>query len=66
MIDLAQGLHWTAFREQVVGGGRGKGPALRILDVIWTELALGKVSLPKLADVVKEPRGWLVIADLLS
>ena len=66
VIQLAQGLHWMAFREQVVGRGRGKGPGLRILEVIWSELALGRMSMPAIAEVVKEPRGWLVIADLLS
>ncbi|HEX7390673.1 MAG TPA: hypothetical protein VF286_11210 [Acidiphilium sp.] len=63
---LAQGLHWFAFLELVVGRGQGKGPALRILDVIWTEMALGRASLPPVAVIVREPRGWLVIADLLS
>jgi hypothetical protein len=64
--DLAQGLHWFAFLELVVGGGRGKGPALRILEVIWTEMALGRVSMPTIHEVVREPCGWLVIADLLA
>jgi hypothetical protein len=62
---LAQGLHWFAYLELVVGGGRGKGPALRILEVIWTEFTIGRAFLPALADIVREPRGWLVVADLL-
>jgi hypothetical protein len=66
IIHLAQGLHWFAFLETVVGRGRGKGPALRILEVIWEELGLGKVSLPSIAKIVREPRGWLVIADVLA
>ncbi len=63
---LAQGLHWFAFLETVVGGGRAKGPAIRILEVIWSELSLGRAFLPAMADIVREPRGWLVVADLLA
>lgn len=65
-IVLAQGLHWFAFLETVVGRGRGKGPALRILEMVWNEFSLGKVALPKLEDIVREPRGWLVIAEVLK
>ena len=65
-MALAQGLHWFAFLETVVGRGQGKGPALRILEVIWQEFALGSVALPKLEDIVREPRGWLVIAERLK
>lgn len=63
---LAQGLHWFAFLELVVGRGVGKGPAMRILEVIWSELSLGRAFLPAMADIVREPRGWLVVADLLA
>lgn len=63
---LAQGLHWFAFAESVVGRGVGKGPAMRILDVIWEQFAIGKGSGVSLAQIIKEPRGWLVIADLLA
>lgn len=65
---LAQGLHWYAFRESVVGGafGGGKGPAVRILDILWEQAAFGRAANVSLADVRKEPQGWLVIADLVS
>ncbi|MEO3386113.1 hypothetical protein [Mesorhizobium sp. CAU 1741] len=63
---LAQGLHWFAFLETVVGRGKGKGPALRILEIIWSEFALGKGSGVTLDEVVREPKGWLVIADLIN
>ncbi len=63
---LAQGLHWFAFLETVVGRGAGKGPAMRILDVVWEQFAIGKGSGVSLADIIKEPRGWLVVADLLA
>ncbi|MDE2574228.1 MAG: hypothetical protein KGL55_02855 [Rhodospirillales bacterium] len=63
---LAQGLHWFAYLELVIGRGQGVGPALRILEVIWTDIALGRASMPAMRDVVREPRGWLVIADLLA
>jgi hypothetical protein len=33
--------------------------------VIWTEFTIGRAFLPALADIVREPRGWLVVADLL-
>jgi hypothetical protein len=72
--DLAKGLHWFAFLELVVDHANaltkrpsgGKGPALRILEVIWTEIALGRASKPKIEEIVREPCGWLVIADLLA
>ena len=63
---LAQGLHWFAFAESVVGRGAGKGPAMRILEIVWEQFALGHGSGVSFADVVKEPRGWLVFADLLA
>jgi len=65
---LAQGLHWYAFLESTVGRvyGGGKGPALRILEVLWQQFALGHGAIVAIADVVREPRGWLVIADLLN
>jgi hypothetical protein len=65
---LAQGLHWYAFRESVVGGvhGGGKGPSLRILELLWQQFALGHGGIVSIANVVREPRGWLVIADLLN
>jgi len=65
---LAQGLHWYGFREAVVGSvhGGGRGPALRILEVLWQQFALGHGGIVAIADVVREPRGWLVIADLLN
>lgn len=63
---LAKGLHWFAFLEKVVGRGVGKGPALRILDVLWTDLALGKTSGITFNDIIPEPRGWLVLADFLA
>jgi hypothetical protein len=63
---LAQGLHWMAFRENVVGRGTAVGPSLRILETLWTELALGKASGVTLRQIVAEPKGWLVIADLVS
>jgi len=63
---LAHGLHWYAFRELVVGRGGGKGPALRILDLLWQQFALGHGGYVAIADVVREPRGWLVIADLMN
>lgn len=63
---FAKALHWFAFLEKVVGRGTGKGPARRILDVIWTELSLGKTSGITLDQVVSEPRGWLVLADLMG
>lgn len=63
---LAQGLHWFAFLETVVGRGRGKGPALRILEILWADLGLGRASLVSLDDVVREPKGWLVIADIIN
>jgi hypothetical protein len=63
---LAMAIHWFAFVEHTISHGRGKGPASRILDVVWEQFALGKGSGVALYDVVKEPRGWLVIADLLS
>jgi hypothetical protein len=65
---LAQGLHWMAYREQAVGriAGGGNGPANRILDVIWQQFALGHGGAVTRKDIVSEPRGWLVIADLLS
>ena len=63
---LAKGLHWFGFLEKVVGRGVGKGPSRKILDVIWTEVALGKTSGVTLDEVIGEPRGWLVIADLMS
>ncbi len=65
---LAQGLHWMAFREQAVGriAGGGTGPANRILDTIWQQFALGHGGIVSRKDIVTEPRGWLVVADLLS
>lgn len=63
---LAQGLHWMAFREHVVGRGAAIGPSFRILEVLWTELAVGKASGATLREVVAEPKGWLVIADLIA
>ena len=63
---LAQGLQWFTFLETVVGGGHAKAPALRILEVIWNEFALGSVVLPDLDAIVREPRGWLVIAERLK
>jgi hypothetical protein len=63
---LAQGLHWMAFRENVVGRGTAIGPSLRILELLWTELAVGKASGITLRQVVAEPKGWLVIADLVA
>lgn len=63
---LAKGLHWFGFLEKVVGRGVGKGPSRKILDVIWTEIALGKTSGVTLDEIISEPRGWLVIADLLN
>jgi hypothetical protein len=63
---LSKGLHWFAFLEKVVGRGVGKGPSRKILDVIWTEIALGKTSGVTLDEIIPEPRGWLVIADLMS
>jgi hypothetical protein len=63
---LAMAIHWFAFVEQAISHGRGKGPACLILDVVWEQFAIGKGSMVSLYDVVKEPRGWLVIADLLS
>jgi len=65
---LAQGLHWYAFREQAVGRafGGGKGPALRILEILWQQMALGRAGYISLADVAREPEGWLVVADLLG
>ncbi|MBB3899695.1 hypothetical protein [Roseococcus suduntuyensis] len=65
---LAQGLHWYAFRESVVGSafGGGKGPAMRILEVLWEQVAFGRAANVSLAEVTKEPQGWLVVADLVS
>lgn len=63
---LAQGLHWMAFREHVVGRGTAIGPSLKILEMLWTELAVGKASGVTLREVVAEPKGWLVIADLIG
>lgn len=63
---LAKGLHWFGFLERVVGRGVGKGPSRRILDIIWTELSTGKVGGMSLDDILVEPRGWMVIADLLG
>ncbi|HEY6271633.1 MAG TPA: hypothetical protein VIX19_06510, partial [Terriglobales bacterium] len=65
---LAQGLHWYAFREAVVGRvhGGGRGPAQRILELLWQQFTLGHGGLVAIADVVREPHGWLVIADLLN
>ena len=63
---LAKGIHWKAFCEQVVGRGTGKGPARRILDVIWSDMSLGRASAVSLDDIIKEPQGWLVIADMMS
>lgn len=65
---LAQGLHWYAFREQVVGAafGGGKGPAMRILEILWEQVAFGRAASVSLTDVAKEPQGWLVVADLLA
>jgi hypothetical protein len=63
---LAQGLHWMAFREHVVGRGTATGPSLKILELLWTELAIGKASGISLREVVAEPKGWLVIADLIA
>lgn len=65
---LAQGLHWYAFRELAVGRAHigGKGPALRILELLWQQVALGHIGFMSIADVVREPRGWLVIAELLN
>ncbi len=65
---LAQGLHWYAYREQVVGAafGGGKGPAIRILELLWQQFALGRGAMVRLTDVVREPQGWLVIADLIN
>lgn len=65
---LAQGLHWFAFRESVVGRafGGGKGPACRILQILWNQFAVGRGSMVSLDSVIREPRGWLVIADLLN
>ena len=63
---LAQGLHWNAFLEQVISRGRGKGPSTQILEVLWSELALGKTSGVTLHQIIPEPDGWLVIADLVG
>ena len=65
---LAQGFHWHAFRESVVGGtfGGGKGPAWRILEVVWEQFGIGHGIAHSMDDIVREPCGWLVIADLLS
>lgn len=63
---VAQGLHWMAFREHVVGRGAGAGPSLKILEMLWTEMAIGKASGVTLREIVAEPKGWLVIADLIA
>ena len=63
---IAKALHWFGYLEKVVGRGVGKGPSRKILDVVWTEVALGKTSGVTLDDIIPEPCGWLVIADLLS
>lgn len=65
---LAQGLHWYAYREQVVGRafGGGRGPAIRILELLWQQFALGRGSMVSIEHVVREPQGWLVIADLMN
>lgn len=63
---LAQGLHWFAYRELAISHGQGKGPALRILELLWSDLAIGKASGVTLQEIVKEPCGWLVIADFIS
>ena len=63
---LAQGLHWFAYRESVVGQGVGKGPSMRILEAIWQQFAIGRTSGVTLAQITREPRGWLVVADLLA
>jgi len=63
---LAQGLHWFAYRENAISHGQGKGPAMRILELLWADLSIGRMSGAKLQDIVKEPCGWLVIADLIN
>ena len=63
--DLA-GADFYGFVERVVGRGTGKGPYRRILDVIWTELSIGRVLGYTVDDILPEPRGWIVIADLLG
>lgn len=63
---LAQGLHWFAYRELAISHGRGKGPAMRILEVLWADLGIGKLSGATLQEIVKEPCGWLVIADFIN
>jgi hypothetical protein len=63
---LAQGLHWNAFLEQFISRGRGKGPSTQILEVLCSELALGKTSGVTLQEIIPEPDGWLVIADLVG
>jgi hypothetical protein len=37
-----------------------------VLDLLWDELTIGRPALPSVADTVREPRGWLVVADLMS
>jgi hypothetical protein len=63
---LAQGLHWFAYRELAISHGQGKGPAMRILEILWSDLAIGKSSGVTLEQIVREPCGWLVIADFIN
>lgn len=64
---LAQGLHWFAFLETVVGRGQAKGPALRILELLWNETpTLWVVSGVTLEKIVREPKGWLIVAEMIN
>lgn len=62
--QLAQEIHWRAFQEQVVGRLAGKGPATRIVEILWGQI--GPHRAYSMVQVIREPCGWTVLQSLID
>ena len=64
---VAMQLHWRAYQEQVLlRGANGTGPATRILEELFIRRGLtSKFGDHNYLGLIKEPGGWMAIADKL-